>query len=304
MALVSMRGKEQLDTDIGLRLFYHLRSQIIIGCLHRRVPIPENVIEWSRLACAQHSEPTPENKLADILFRFNNWRAAELHSFTDYRRPFRIIEQALEFDNEMAEWLILFQLDYAFTTMPVEKKTDDVFADYYHIYADVFDAMIWQHFRCVRILINEIIVTQVGALYYQNLSPSASDIKVNTSTCKDVALPPDFPFANNFYSAHALLTTMTHEICASVPYYLNYHLYGSDWSNPEHPPPAANGNILLWPLFMVGQLQAVSPLMRSWAVGRMKRVSEVLGVKQVGMIGNLIKNGIQLTILDKDPALI
>ncbi len=284
-----------------MRLFYHLRSQIIIGCLHRRVPIPDNVIQWSKLACAQHAEPTPENKLADILFRFNNWRATEMTSFTDYREPFKIVEAALEFDNEMAEWLILFQLDYAYTTMPVDTRTDDVFADYFHIYPDIFGAMIWQHFRCVRILINEIVVTQIAALYYQSLGPSSnSGVEVNSGTSKDVALPPDFPFANNFYASHTLLTVLTHEICAAVPYYLNYHLYGCDWSNPDHPPPGANGNLLLWPLFMVGQLEAVSPMMSSWAVGRMKKIREVMGVKQVGMIGDMLGEGTQLTILDKD----
>ena len=304
MALVTLRGKEQLESEIGLKLFYHLRTQILIGCLHRRVAVPENVIQWSELACAQNPQSTPENQLVDILFRFNNWRANKLNSFTDYRDPFKTIEVALDFDNEMAEWLILYQLDYAFTCASVQTKTDDVFADYYHVYPDVFTASVWQHFRCVRIIINEIIVTQIAALYYQNLdSPGSPPTKVDTASSKDVSLPPDFPFAKNFYASQALITSITHDICAAVPYYLNYHIYGSDWSNPEHPPPAGNGNLLLWPLFCVGQLQVVSPLMRTWAVQRMRKISEVMGVKQVGMVGDLIGEGIQLTVLDKDPSL-
>ena len=50
---------------------------------------------------------------------------------------------------------------------------------------------------------------------------------------------------------------------------------------------------------MVGQLEAVSPMMRTWVVGRMIKISEVLGIKQVGMVGKLLKEGEQLTVLDK-----
>ena len=299
MALISLRGEDQLKSDIGLRLFYQLRSQILIGCLHRRVPVPEEVMEWSKLAGSYHGEPIFENQLAEILFRFNNWRALNLESFTDYRDPLTNVEAALGFDNELMEWLISFQLHYAFTTMPVETRTEDVFADYYHIYPDIFTAILWQHYRCTRILINEIIVTQIAALYFQISSPSISRPEVNTGSCKDMALPPDFPFANHFYTAHALLTSLTHDICASVPYYLNYHTHGPQWSDREHVPPAGFANLLLWPLFMVGQLQAVSPIMRRWTTQRMMKISEVLGVKQIGMIGKLLAEGEQLTILDK-----
>ena len=300
MALISLRGEEQLKSDIGLRLFYQLRSQILIGCLHRRVPVPDNVIEWSKLARSHHGESLAENQLADILFRFNNWRANELDGYTDYRDPLKNVEAALGYDNELTEWLNLFQLQFAFTTKSVESRTDEVFADYYHIYPDIFTAVIWQHYRCVRILINEIIVTQIAALYYKTTtSLSAGKLQVDTGTCKEMSLPPEFPFANNFYASHSNLTSISHDICASVPYYLNYHLYGSKWDDPEHPPPAGFGNLLLWPLFMVGQLEAVSPMMRTWVEERMIKISEVLGVKQIGMIGKLLKDGKHLPVLDR-----
>ena len=300
MALISLRGEDQLKTPTGLRLFYQLRSQILIGCLHRRVPVPENVVAWSKLAQVYHDEPIPENQLADILFRFNNWRATTLTSFEDYRDPLKNVETALNFDAELMEWLIMFQLQYAFTTVPVEKRTEDVFADYYHIYPDIFSAIIWSHFRSTRILVNEIVVTQIAALYYQTSYPTlGAQFHVNTASSQNVSLPPDFPFASNFYASHALLTTLSHDLCASVPFFLKYHIYGSDWANPEHPPPAAYGNMLLWPLYMVGQLQATSPLMRTWVIDRMKKISQVTGVKQLGMVGSLLKSGKLLELQDK-----
>lgn len=301
MALISLRGQDQLTTPIGLRLFYQLRSQILIGCLHRRVPVPENVVGWSRLAQKYHHEPIPENQLADILFRFNNWRANAMTSFTDYRDPLKNVETALNFDAELMEWLIMFQLQYAYTTKSIEKRTDAVFADYYHIYPEIFTAIIWQHFRSTRILVNEIVVTQIASMYYQNKSPSPSTNQpphVDTRSSKDISLPPGFPFASNFYAAHTLLTTLTHDICASVPYFLNYHIHGDDWDNPEHPPPAALGNVLLWPLFMVGQLAATSPLMKTWVIDRMHKISEVMGVKQLGMIGRMLRKGEELVLED------
>lgn len=176
MALISLRGEDQLKTEIGLRLFYQLRSQILIGSLHRRVAIPENVIAWSKLAHTYHDEPIPQNLLADILFRFNNWRAEALTSFVDYRNPLKNAQIALNFDSELTEWLIQFQLQYAFTTMPVQTRTDNVFADYYHIYPDIFTAIVWQHFRCTRILVNEIVVTQIAAHYYQTWRKTSHDL--------------------------------------------------------------------------------------------------------------------------------
>ena len=306
MALVVLRGEDQLKTDMGLRLFYQLRSQIIIGCLHRRVAVPDSVMKWSKLARENYGEPARESDLADILVRFNNFRALEMDSFQDYRDPFRVVEALLDFDNQLAQWLATFRLDCAFTTVPVEARTEDVFADYYHIYPDIFTAILWQHYRCTRILVNEIIVTQIAALFYQLSTPLDFQLDVNTGNCKDMALPPDFPFANNFYASHAMLTSLTHDICASVPYYLNYHIHGSAWSDREHSPPAGCGNLLLWPLYMVGQLHAVSPLMRKWVVGRMAKISEVLGITQIGLIGKLIDDGQELTILDRpetDPSI-
>ena len=265
-------------------------------------PFPQ-VVEWSRLAHASHnvdSESAPENQLSEIICRFNNFRATDLRSFTDYNDPLRNVEIALGFDAELKEWLINFEVQYAFTTVPVEYKCDDIFSDFYHIYPSIFTAIIWNHYRCCRILANEIIVTQIAALYYQTTHSSASvPPGVDTGSSKNVALPPNFPFANNFYASHALLTSLSHDICASVPYYLHFHIHGTRWDKVQPPPAAAKGNLLLWPLFMVGQLQAVSPIMRKWVVERMRKVTEVMGVKQAGMIASYLGRGEELTILDR-----
>lgn len=270
----------------------------IVGCMHRQTTVPPNLIVWSRLARdhpTDGSETALENQLAEISFRLCDFRANEIATIDNYKDPPRIIETILGIDQELETWQTASERMSAYTIVSIENRTEDVFADYYHIYTDNFNALIWNHFRTMRLVVHQILITQIAALYHRTYMPGSEPLPtINSRTYKDAIMPTDFPYTNHFKRSHARLNSVIHDICASVPYILCYHLYGSPWDNTVQPLAALRGNLLMWPLYLVGQMAVASPMMRRWATDQLKKIGTILGIKQAEMLACLLEKGLEV----------
>jgi len=64
-----------------------------------------------------------------------------------------------------------------------------------------------------------------------------------------------------------------------VPYYLGFDP-DADKRLPRAVPKAVSGNLLLWPLYTAGVTDLVSDMMRDWVAGRLRWISNVIGIRQ------------------------
>jgi hypothetical protein len=53
----------------------------------------------------------------------------------------------------------------------------------------------------------------------------------------------------------------------------------------------AHGKLLLWPLYVAGQTEYVSDVMRSWVINRMEKLADV-GIGKATVLARMLKAGI------------
>jgi hypothetical protein len=171
---------------------------------------------------------------------------------------------------------------YAYDIEFISEPTEEIFTDHYHLYHSLWIAMIWNNYRSIRVLVNELLLVHLLHLSQKQTS---------------------FPNQQEFFSSYdsevtrvkSLMMTLTHEICASVPFYLGYH---ESQKSPPTPPKAVNGNLLIWPLYIAASMDMVSEVIRAWAVTRLETVGESLGIRQAAVLASVLNRGKKITIWD------
>ena len=287
LALLDYRGQEQLGNPIGLQLIRSLRTQVVsfparityfiqadklqvVNCLVRRVDVPETILKWSRLAREHETNhEVSESELADLMAKFCNLQAAiECHNLES--DPSIFVSSALSIDAELAEWAARWQTPDLYATIVVPEATPAIFEDYWHLYPNIMIALIWNHYHCIRVLVNQIIITQLGYMTI-NLDP---DLVFKYSTV----------YNDQMDSSRRNIIELSHQICASVPYYLDKYpgdLADSRNNSKNAASRNARAKLVLWPLYVAGQTEFVSDIMRMWVVDQLERLAEDMGTHKL-----------------------
>lgn len=189
-----------------------------------------------------------------------------MSSFHDYSDPERIITTACGIDNDYDIWSKTCPFQMIYQTVTLKERSDEVFSDHYHVYPNLWVATVWNNYRAVRLLINELILDQLCHLY---LNSPESPLLWN-DTCF---------FENQVLASNATLLQLCHDICASVPFYLGFDP-NADKRMPRAIPKAVSGNLLLWPLYTAGCTDLVSDMMRDWVAERLRWISDIIGIRQ------------------------
>ncbi|KAF7896748.1 uncharacterized protein EAF01_009151 [Botrytis porri] len=273
-SLMQLKGKQCLETPIGRHIFAHLRTQIITNCIQRHVSIPSFIRDWSTYALQfQSPNDAHATTLSEQVMEFGNLRAT-MSSFHDYRNAEKVIKAALVIDSKLVEWAFTCPLECMFyKTLTLRQRSDGVFSDHYHIYDSIWAAALWNHYRCVRILINEVVYVQLTHL--RNIQPELFDLDLRNPIFSDSQLE---------ISTTAVIQ-LSHDICASVPFMLGYTEGGEVTLNSAK---AVSGNLLLWPLYTAACTPLVSDMMCHWVAGRLRVISDIMGIKQAAPLSHIL----------------
>lgn len=198
-----------------------------------------------------------------------------MSSFHDYSDPEHVITTALAIDAEYESWGKTCPLQFIYQTVTLRQRSEEVFSDHYHVYNNLWIATVWNNYRSVRILLHEILLDQLCHLYLNNPESSLLWNDLNF-------------FENQVLASNSILLQLCHDICASVPYYLGFDP-NADIFSPRQVPKAVAGNLLLWPLYIAGCTDLVSDMMRDWAGGRLRWISDVIGIRQAAPLAFSMK---------------
>lgn len=279
-SLLQFRGFDKLKTTIGYNLFLQLRTQAVINCIQRHVPVPSIFSTWSQQMDFETVEQAAATQLSLLAIEYCNLRAS-MSRFEDYSNPERIITAACALDAKYAHWARNCPMQYIYQTIPLEERNDEVFSDHYHVYNTIFYATSWNHYRSNRILVNELIIDQLNWLYTNN--PSSSLLQVDSRY-----------FENQIMESNKTLLQLSHDICSSVPYFLGFDPLLKNASERQIPR-GINGNLLLWPLYTAGVTGMVSEMMRKWVAKRLQWISEVMGIRQAAPLAFMMMKRKELT---------
>jgi hypothetical protein len=240
------------------------------------VSVPAHIHEWSRVAHQYESaEEQINSNLSEIVINFTNLRAS-MAGFRDFSNSAAIVSAALQIDSDLAAWATECPLHYVYNTITMKERSESVFADYYHVYPNIWIATTWNHYRSIRMLVNELILEHL------------SHLNQNQFVYQDPGQDFSILYENRMLFSKSVLVQMTQDICASVPYYLNYQDPGRTDDPINNPPKAAGGNLLLWPLYTAAVTEVVSDVMRSWVVGRLKAIAEIMGIRQATALAHVL----------------
>jgi hypothetical protein len=245
----------------------------MMTCIIRRVPIPSEILDWTIIAIRYESvNQAASSALVFAIMKFSEMRT-NLAS-TDYANDLhRVVTDALEIDEMFHEWTMNVPESFLWTPVSISEPDEEVFADYYDVYHDVFTAGVWNSFRSIRIMLHEILIEHLV-----KLCSSPESMTLN----REIFLSS---YKAQIFTSKTIINTLTHEICASVPYYFNYHQRAMDNFGERPRAKAIAGYLLMWPLYTAAVAGRVSAQMREWIAGRLKDVGDVMGVRHAYALG-------------------
>jgi hypothetical protein len=195
-----------------------------------------------------------------------------LNDSSDYTTA---LSSALSIDADLADWVASLPLECKYTTVTLRSKSADFLSDYNHAYRDIWTATLWNHYRSIRILLNEIILDQFSHL--KEIFPPGSDPDISSL------------YANQIRASKFTIMKLIYDVCASVPYHLGYHNHREGWESAQAHPRAVNGRNLLWPLYVAAKTSLCPEAARGWAVGRLEMIAAKMGIRRAAALARVVK---------------
>ena len=270
--LVQFRGRDQFKRPVSIRLLVRLCTSLLITCVASRQPIPLELIQL-RAAVAEFMDSNdPKWKLMGLMIQFVELRQAAEGCVMS---PRYILDSAKRLDEDLLALSKDMPPAWQYETIFVDDCSDRVYGNYYHIYADAHVTQAWNVLRIARIMINEIILEQQQELLDHSRSVQTVNVEIAERSLADESI-----------------TSLTSEICASVPQYTKP---AAKMLNSSH---AAYGNkihspcyTLLFPLFVAGQSPTTPPLTREWILTQFRFMSKDLGIRNARLVLDILEHG-------------
>ncbi|KAL3418076.1 hypothetical protein PVAG01_09791 [Phlyctema vagabunda] len=322
-AVVKLRGRDQLLTPAGRRLFIQTTSSLILSCIQRQMPVPKHITDLAEQAgVAAGIQGDAAWKVLTTMIDFAQFRSdLKTQKLTD---TMTIFKKAMEIDGAFLSICKSPPKGWEFQTIYTDKDPDIIFNGYYHIYYDVWVAQNWNSIRTVRILLNE----------------KMREILLDGFR----AVPPQFTSLE--HTAQFQLSTDTiyilqAEILASVPQHLGYistvekprlafdptrsinppsiekafstlqHVWSagneetsSRQNNNPHSLPAIRasaGIFLMWPLWFAGIIDVATEEVRDFVIRNLKLIGTKMGVQQANMLADLVKGRQEIEVWSAPP---
>nr|POE65641.1 hypothetical protein CFP56_58747 [Quercus suber] len=252
--LLRFRGVEQFRT-------------IVMDHLTSSKPIPQDLLELMRTGWEQQFHEVQVGlSLLDLAGRLCTLIAPEKNvQFSDVRAKHQAL---LDLDGELKLWTTTLGESFTFSRIIA---TDDCFPREYDLYSSHVSAVIINEYRRVRIHTNEHILRYAELIIYSSRTTTDDDI----TTSKSKAL--------------STLSQLAEDICYSVPFFLDKHVWAKDNSKRGSSDLTMYGaSAIIAPLSLATNEEWVSPEMYQWMIGQIHRIATETGVTRPGQYRPLI----------------
>lgn len=211
------------------------------------------------------------NKLIMIIAHLSNLRA-DVHAKV-MTNPEEILDAACAIEASLIAWSANVPPEYLYTKRTFTSPNVSFahhcrgvppYNNEYHVYPSVWASSSWNHYRCARILVDEMIIS-----HFNKLSP----------TSPTAYLTPEFRLY--VISLRAMINELGADICRSVPFHLgacNSDIIPGMAKLPQVS--YVSGLMLLWPLFMAGVIEGPIHPMRRWVMHCLNMIGNLMGLDQ------------------------
>ncbi|KAK0628002.1 White-opaque regulator 1 [Lasiodiplodia hormozganensis] len=152
-ALISLRGRRQLETAVGRRMLMQITSSLLISCLQRDVPFPEPIKEIMLDTTTDNfiDRTNPLYRLREIMVSVADFRAQWRQGVVWDCRA--IVKRSRELDNEMTTLISTLPKSWLYSVVHTSDDPEIVVNGYYHIYPSFWQAQVWNSMRTCRLLL-------------------------------------------------------------------------------------------------------------------------------------------------------
>ncbi|MCJ1377455.1 hypothetical protein MMC17_000550 [Xylographa soralifera] len=290
--LVTLRGRQQLRSSLGLHMFKQMTDNIIVSCIQREVYVPKEITNLRNYAFKNIVGSSPSWRFSDVTVQFASFCASVKDgSLSDVDA---IIAAAMKIDSDMIAWSTSLPSTWEYETIFMDTEPVLVYEGHYHLYGNHRISQMWNSLRMARIFLGRIISGQIlqriSSVPLGQFSPDYTTLlQLSAST----------------------ISKMSSEICASVPQFTEcpapFLIESSEWKLPAYSwllskeresiefdgqaPPigAAGGYFLLWPLFIVGGLPDSPDSIRLWIVNRLKFIGSSMRIPQAILAAEILE---------------
>ncbi|KAH8696321.1 hypothetical protein BGW36DRAFT_297609 [Talaromyces proteolyticus] len=282
MALLELRGVEQIHGKSGLQLFTQLRSNIMANCLRVGAEVPALIVEISK--AAENLRPEGE-KYADILVgivsRLSTLRAdIKSGRIADW---LRILEMAMEIDRSFNKWASDAPARWHYVTL-FHRVNDDAtlknsplsvkyaYCGRYDIYPDLWATNVWNYYRATRMIVNWMILSLLA--YTHTGPPNYSPAVINTLQQK----------------AKENTIQLAEDICASVAFSFDpvgCRSIASGQKLPDSTYTAGGclgGSLLIYPIAVAASISRSPSYLRTWMLSCLEYIAHDMGIGRAGSV--------------------
>jgi hypothetical protein len=251
--LRTIASKAERDNKPITKLQLQFCFALYIKCFQMELPPSPELVELSTLISRNpNTDDTTASAAIEIMIRFIDLHASVRGGeLTD---PNQIILQVLLLETEYEEWERELPAEWSFTTEQAEEPDNAHFDGKYHMYSDIWYARMLNHYRWVRILLNELLLLHMARLPHLTTGHLAQKRK-----------------------SLAIINAMATDICRSIP--SHFRRYANLSASEKLPPRMSGIFLMIWPLAVAGAAIGVSESLYDWVISRLEIISNQLGVR-------------------------
>ncbi|KAJ5382847.1 hypothetical protein N7517_000758 [Penicillium concentricum] len=274
----ALANPDQAKTDQTLGAVILLALYEIISCLQRDVHVPSSLLECPTLDITPAINDAFGTEIILIISKLSNLRAS-IHTQA-LNDPQEILSAACAIEADLLAWLAALPPGLSYSShklMPLDRSFERrchgirPYNDEYHIYPDIWVANCWKHYRYARIIVSELILSQVHKL--SNSSPTylSKDFRLY---CK---------------SLRSTIRRLGADICRSGPFHLGACNLEVLPEAPILPPESYLGGLMmLWPLFIAGMVEGPTHPQRRWVILCLQTIGNTWGLAQALALMDLL----------------
>ncbi|KAF2095066.1 hypothetical protein NA57DRAFT_44915 [Rhizodiscina lignyota] len=187
ITLLQLRGQGQFNYERGGQLFMQIRSQILYACMQRDTAAPQAFhqicYDFKTSAMGERRKTIAPVPLGDTCFRLLELRGAIKRG--DITDPETIRDAAIAINRDLETWRATVPSSWRYTVIDVgDAPTCTYFEGKSHVYSNPWTAQVWNNWRTLRILVNQIILENCNVLDSADGSSALSLIRrLSTEIC-------------------------------------------------------------------------------------------------------------------------
>ncbi|KAF2098966.1 hypothetical protein NA57DRAFT_76200 [Rhizodiscina lignyota] len=279
-ALLELQNLGAWKNTTHIRGLLQVCYLIVVGCIIRRIRVPQAIIEW--IQNSQKLQSDTDVLPAYLLFNII-CRITELHascSNNGAKNPTNIISACIGFDNDLSSWVVGLPGVWTYSTSTL-KEPHECYGTKYHVYGNPWFACIWGYYRFCRIMVHQTV------LHCLNNFPSSVSPAIPTATAG---------YGLQRKRSRTILVHMCLDMCASIPYQLGFHESETlDYSSLLIPKPSGVFSLLGLIQGLVCAADAFLELVRAWLPKTLELIDKRLGIRQAFILRQFIGDLLLLT---------